>query len=281
VTADDDRRPGERYPVARSARDVVPILMYHSISETSSPATRAWTHSPSTLRTHLGVLADEGCVPLTVSEYLAARRGHRPMPARPVVLTFDDGYRDFVTNALDLLAAARARATLYVASAYIGKTSDWRRPGARLPMLSRRELADLPVDLVEVGAHGHTHAKLDTLSPAAAADEIRRSRAEVEDATGRAVSTFAYPHGSYDREVRRLVREAGFSGACAVRHALSWSGDDDYALARVIVAPDLRARDLSAVVRGVALALAGERPRIRTRAWRLAQRTRSRLRALR
>lgn len=263
------------------ARDVVPILMYHSVGDRAPGSTRAWTHSPAVLRSHLGVVTGEGYEPLTVSEYLAARRGARPLPERAVVVTFDDGYRDFATEALGLLATARVPVTLYVTSAYIGGHAGWRRPDARLPMLSARELAGLPADLVEVGAHGHTHVKLDTVPVEAARDEIRRSKATLEDTMGREVLTFAYPHGRHDAAVRRLVREEGFAGACAVGHALSWSGDDDYALARVIVAPDLRPRDLSAVLRGVALARAGERARLRTRAWRLRSRVRARLRTRR
>lgn len=267
--------PAVREPASTERRDVVPILMYHSIRDRAADSMRDWTHSPSLLRSHMEVLTDGGYETLTVSQYLAARRGTRPMPPRPVLVTFDDGFRDFATNAVPVLADTAVRATVFVTSAYIGGTSDWLPPDAHLPMMSRAELAELPGDLVEVGAHGRTHAQLDVVPHSAARDEIRRSKAEVEDAIGRPVTTFAYPHGYHDARVRRLVQVAGFDGACAVRHALSWSGDDPYALARVIVAPDLHPHELSAVLRGASLRRAPSREELRTKAWRVVRRVRA------
>jgi peptidoglycan/xylan/chitin deacetylase (PgdA/CDA1 family) len=87
--------------------------------------------------------------------------------------------------------------------------------------------------LVEIGAHTVTHASLATLPVAAQQDEIRHSRACIENILNRPVTSFAYPHGSYTQETVAIVRGAGFAFACASDTAPVKRGNDPFRLPRM------------------------------------------------
>jgi hypothetical protein len=99
-----------------------------------------------------------------------------------------------------------------------------------------------------------------------------RSRQELEDGLGRAVRSFAYPHGYHDGTVRRFVEEAGYSSACGVKHVHSSLRDDRYSLGRVIVRRDDDAARLLYLLRPGDLPAAPRREQLQTKGWRLARR---------
>lgn len=216
-----------------SAVTGTPILMYHSVGTQAAPAFREYTLDPALLAEHLDLLASEGYVTLTVGE-LAALRAAGSVPPRSVALTFDDAYADFEDVVLPALQERGLRATLFVPTAYVGGTARWLRgcgEGDR-PILSWAALADLPQDVVEIGAHSHTHPELDRLPREQAAHEVRTSQRLLEDALGRRVGGFAYPYGYWDRASRDLLARAGFDYACAVGELTSTRADHRLALPR-------------------------------------------------
>ena len=184
-----------------TGRPLVPVLAYHAVADDPPAPIRRWSVTPARLREHLDVLRELGVGALTVSELLACYRGERPLPARPVVLTFDDGYEDFLLDALPALTAAGLPATLYVGT---GLVRDERPVLHTLPgrMLSWAQLREIAAAGVEIGAHSHTHRELDTLPRAEAAWEVAHSRARLQDELGRPVATFAYPYGYSTAHVR-------------------------------------------------------------------------------
>lgn len=121
--------------------------------------------------------------------------------------------------------------------AALGELAGWagrpRGPRAGHRPLDRRELAALAHGgLVAIGAHSVSHPFLSALAPAEQRTEIARSRADLEDAVGQPITTFAYPHGDHAPATRALVRENGFVAACTTRPASVTRADDPYALPR-------------------------------------------------
>ena len=88
---------------------------------------------------------------------------------------------------------------------------------------------------LEIGAHTVTHPQLDTLPARAVRRELQVPKAVLEEQLGLPVPAFAYPHGYNSPAVRRLVREAGYTSATAVRNALSSTRDDPYRIARLML----------------------------------------------
>jgi peptidoglycan/xylan/chitin deacetylase (PgdA/CDA1 family) len=89
--------------------------------------------------------------------------------------------------------------------------------------------------LVEIGSHTVTHPVLATLPVTAQRDEIRQSKAGLEDILGCEVTSFSYPHGSYTPETVDLLREAGFTQACSSIADVVWQSTDGFQLPRRIV----------------------------------------------
>ena len=134
-------------------------------------------------------------------------------------ITFDDGYRDFSEFAVPVLRAARLSATLFVPAGWIGSKNGWDNSGAEpRGILSGPELRELDPAVVSMGVHGLTHRRLVGLSPTELRSETTVAKDVLEQAWGRPVTVFAYPHGQaddFDSEAERAVAAAGFVAACS------------------------------------------------------------------
>lgn len=254
--------------------DRIPILMYHSVDKRCADAYRRWMVLPDEFDRHMEYLSSNDYSPIPVSTLAAFhKRGEKP-PPRTVAITFDDGLRDFLTGAMPILQRYNFPATLYVVSGCVGQTSHWLGPvgeGGR-PMLSWHELRDISSAGIEVGAHTVSHPQLDILGLAKAEAEIKGSKSALEDQLGQSVRSFAYPHGYYSRSTRRLVRDAGFTSACRVRHALASMTEDLYALSRIIMTSSIGVDDLHELLSGSALPVAPPTDRLVSAGWRMARR---------
>jgi peptidoglycan/xylan/chitin deacetylase (PgdA/CDA1 family) len=240
---------------------VVPVLLYHAITARPPPGLQGFTVHPRRFVEHLGVVRDAGRVGLTVSQLAACLKGISQLPGLPVLVTFDDGYADFLNAAEDLLTS-RLPSTLYMTTGEIGSTG----------MLTSRQLQSLDHG-VEVGAHSRTHPRLDELSPARLRSEVFGSKADLEDVLRRPVRSFAYPHGDHDHTVRQAVIDS----AAAVKNAFSHDRDDPFAIARITVTAQMTAGRIRELLEGRDAPVAWSRERRRTRAYRAYRRMRRRL----
>lgn len=229
----------------------VPILLYHSVGHTSSAEYRRWCVDPVAFSEQLDVLVELGLTCLTVTDFVDRRRAGT-LPERPALITFDDGRADVVEHAAPTLEAHRLPATVYVVSGHLGGHSSWLDdPLERAqPMMSWQDARDLDRAGVEIGSHSVTHRELDVLASAEVRREIVGSRDHIAEQLGRAVSSFAYPHGYHTAGVVREVRRAGFTSACAVKDCWSPADDDAFALSRLIVGGELSTEAFRALLAG-------------------------------
>jgi peptidoglycan/xylan/chitin deacetylase (PgdA/CDA1 family) len=132
------------------------------------------------------------------------------------------------------LRCATHEARTKVVDALLAWSGRHPRRRASHRVLSAAEVAELGDGrLVDVGAHSVTHASLPDLPIPAQRREIAGSKARLEEIVGRPVTAFAYPHGSRDADTVRLVREAGFTHACAAEPGALGPGSDRLQLPRV------------------------------------------------
>lgn len=253
----------------------IPILLYHSVTEEVTAGFRNWSLTPAMFAAHIHYLMEQKYNAIPITQLVRALRGEAKLPSKPIVLSFDDGLADFYTGALPALRHCGMPASLYVVTGFLGATSGWLQAEgeAQRPMLTWEQLCEIERYGIEIGAHTHTHPQLDTLSEAAAWDEIARSKWQLEEYLGHRIESFAYPHGYHSAQVRQLVARAGFSSACAVKHALSAADADLYSLARVIVTNDVCVNTLDRLLQGDRLPIASRGEPMRTKMWRLARRS--------
>lgn len=251
----------------------VPILLYHSVSDTPSSQIADYTVSPATFARHLDVIAESGAGTLTVSDFRAALDSGGPLPQRPVLITFDDGYLDTLTEAAPRLAERSMATTAYVVTGVVGGAS----PGGDA-MMSWSQVDELAAHGVEIGAHTHTHPELDTLPADRMREEVRTSKERLEQRTGREVRSFAYPHGYSSPRTRRVVEQTGYASACSVKNAMSSSGDPRYAISRLMVMSSTGDEVIRSWVDGRGAPLGRNDERLITRGWRAWRRLRTPLR---
>jgi peptidoglycan/xylan/chitin deacetylase (PgdA/CDA1 family) len=133
-----------------------------------------------------------------------------------VGLTFDDGYADFVDNALPLLARWDCGATLFVLPGRLGGDNAWDPEGPRRPLLTAAGIRSAAAEGVEIGSHGLTHVDLTQADDATLKAEVAESRSVLAELTGTTVDGFCYPYGTIDARAMAAVREAGYTYACAI-----------------------------------------------------------------
>lgn len=282
------------------------ILGYHRVAkEPTDPFSLCV--SPENFRQQLDVILQYGR-PTGLGDLVEAMASDARLD-RSVVVTFDDGYLDVLTNARPLLERARVPATAFVIAGLLGRefwwdalwrtlqTADrlpdrlclpmdggaleWASPNphteARRDLLSKLHVRLVPLsderrqealgeltswagvraekpttrralepdevielargDLIEVGAHGSTHASLPALDADRQRSEIQGSKTYLERLIGRPVVSFSYPHGRWSPQTAAIVRGSGYTRACTSTNDLVRPDSDRFELPRFWV-PD-------------------------------------------
>lgn len=185
------------------------LLAYHGVGVVEDEADpRRLVTAPALLDRHVGFLQRLGYRFLTAEELLKETVGEPPRPGT-AVLTFDDGWADAVDAVLPLLLRRGMRATFYICPSRLGGTHPdvYGDAGRLLDAEGVRVLVDAGM---EVASHSLGHRDLRTLPDDELADDLVRSKAEVETLTGRRCRTFAYPFGFRNRRVEEAVQRAGY-----------------------------------------------------------------------
>lgn len=249
--------------------------MYHSVSDDPGGRHGApLTVTPRTFAEHIEYLSDEGFTGHSVRELVAALDGRDRLGPKPVILTFDDAYRDFHPNALPVLSRHGFSATVYVTTGYIGSSTN-PLTGDRKhhrPVLTVEQLSELVAAGIECGAHSHTHPQLDDVPPTRLRDEVRRPKEVLEDSLQAPVLTFAYPYGYHDQAAKEAVAAAGYAAACRVGNMACATDDDRFALPRLTVRSRTDVRRLGRLVRSSPSSLARARARSKDEVWRFVRR---------
>ncbi len=252
----------------------IPILVYHTISDDPQPGIAPFAVRPVDLERHLDTVVAGGFTALTITDLVSRLDAGEVLPARTLAITFDDGFEDNLTVAAPMLEARGLAATVYVTTGFLpGRPGGVAGPPLG-PMIGWDRLAELEAAGIEVGAHSHTHAQLDLVPLAEAAEEIARSKDLLEAVLGHEVASFAYPHGYATRAVRAEVRRRGFRSACGVRNAFSHERDDHWMLARLTVGAVSTPGRIKAWLEGTGAPVATAGEHLSTKAWRGARRLR-------
>ncbi len=219
----------------REANRRVPILVYHSVAAHSADETagqRAYRVSPAAFEAQMQYLRDNAFHVVALSALVADLRGGPAVPARSVVITFDDGWITQYRDAWPILQRFGLTATFFVFPNPIGRDARFMT-WEQLQVLVRAGMT--------IGSHSRTHPKMTALTPQALRDEVGGSRRALESRLGTAVEFFSYPFGEHPPEVEAAVRDAGYRAARGFPGGPLNAPDDVWALRSVMVTDSLAA----------------------------------------
>ncbi len=208
----------------------VPILMYHYVSELP-PDADSYRHNltvvPAKFEEQLRYLKEQGYETVTLADvYLALNEG-KVLPEQPIVLTFDDGYKDAYTSALPLLLKYG-----FVGEFFLLATPAHYEATHYMTWAEVKLMADAGMSMQ---AHGRDHYDLTGRPYDFLVYQVLGAKEAVESHTGQPVYFFCYPSGRYDDAVMKVVESAGYWGAVTTEWGATQRLDNRYAWPRIRV----------------------------------------------
>ncbi len=222
------RHPGDG---PSGERADVPIILYHHIGELPAGASRAqrrWTLSPKKFDDQMRWIAARGFHPVTMAQLSGHLKHDLPLPVKPIVISFDDGWKDQYDFALPVLKKYDFKATFFIITDSVGHSA----------YMSWDQVLKTSDSGMDIESHSLTHPRLSVLPREEALKEINDSKRILEAHLHKSVSVFAYPFGSYDDKVISMVKDAGFDTATTIdglNNGYLFRADRSYVLPRYAV----------------------------------------------
>jgi peptidoglycan/xylan/chitin deacetylase (PgdA/CDA1 family) len=230
-------------PASSPARSVrVPILTYHRVHDYQTEYTKSIpdeTVEPGVFAAEMAALARGGYHTISQVELFHALFDGAGLPAKPVMITVDDGYVDDVRTILPVLERHHMVATFYVI------TGRYHEQG----FLNETEVRRLDQAGMDLGAHTRTHVPLNAVPAAEVRDQVVGSRRDLQRVLGHFVYFFAYPYGAFSPAVVAEVRRAGFVLAVTTMGGTTESSAAPLTLPRIHVGRSQTPAGLIACVR--------------------------------
>jgi peptidoglycan/xylan/chitin deacetylase (PgdA/CDA1 family)/glycosyltransferase involved in cell wall biosynthesis len=216
----------------------LPVLMYHRVGPALRDIDPGLTVEPGRFRKQLGWLKRNGYETISASDLLARRLEDKPLPEKPVLLTFDDAYADLVEHAFPMLREHGFTATVFVVTGEIGGRNSWdiKQGSAPIRCMSADDILRWSEEGIEFGAHSRTHPDLNTLPAAGLEEEITGSGRDLAAILGEFPGSFAYPFGNYNDAVKSTV-EKEFKLAFTCEYGLNSLSTEPHLLHRIAVQP--------------------------------------------
>lgn len=185
----------------------VPILVYHHVRKQEGWSTSTWswkmTVTPETFERHMQHLVDKGYETITMSDMTAAIRGERTMPAKPVVITFDDNNASQYDVAVPIMEKYGHKAVFYLVTKYLDTPH----------LLNRDKALELQAKGHEIESHTLLHRALTGLNDDELRSDLVESKRILEELTGTPITHLCYPGTAHSQRVRDAARAAGYETA--------------------------------------------------------------------
>ena len=220
-----------RLQVILTGRQIItlPILMYHYVRQPPSMRTDLLGYklsvSPADFAAQMAWLSLHGYHPVDFNDVRAYFAGAAPLPAKPVVITLDDGYADLYTAAYPILAARGFKAVAYIVSGFVGRSA----------YATAEQIVQMDRNGIEIASHTVDHADLARSSFASTMRELVESKRWLEHLLGHPVLDFAYPSGQFNAQVVAEVKQAGYDTAVTTMSSVDHSVADRYLWTRIRV----------------------------------------------
>ncbi|MEK6647195.1 MAG: polysaccharide deacetylase family protein [Candidatus Firestonebacteria bacterium] len=213
----------------------IPILMYHHVKNDPVPFEASFTVSIDNFEQQMQYLNNKKYNIITLEDLISAVKSNEKILAKTCVITFDDGYENFLDFAYPVLQKYNFVATVFLTSGCIGDISKWDAKYVNAKLLSKEQICELSKNGISFGSHSKTHPHFSKLNSDEILREIVESKKEIEGILGKRINTFSYPYNEYNFNIEKLVEKAGFDCACAIRSHNRTVTENVYALRRINV----------------------------------------------
>jgi len=204
--------------------------MYHHVAAAGPDADairRDLSVSPANFEAQLRYLIARGYQPTTLKALMMHLQVGEPLPSKPVILTFDDGFKDQYTNAYPVLKRYGFVGSFFIITRFADE--------GREEHMSWAEIESLHANGMEIGSHSYTHPSLRGKSFDYIVWQVLGSKEAIEARTHEPVRFFSYPSGQYDQGVVDVLRSAGYWGAVAVEAGSLQSSQRPFEFKRIRV----------------------------------------------
>ena len=201
----------------------VPVLNYHQVEQKNGNPLTLW---PDQFEAQMAYLAEEGYTTITIDEMMDALEHGTPLPEKPVIITFDDGYADNYEYAYPILKKYGFKATIFLIYDFTNAYPNY---------LTWEQIDEMKQSgLIRFESHTMTHANLAELD---SADELRHEIADSHDLLSEKIGYdmhyIAYPGGRVNPEIEEITRAAGYRGGFTVHYGLSTPTEGRYQMDRI------------------------------------------------
>ncbi|MCB2341055.1 polysaccharide deacetylase family protein [Clostridium estertheticum] len=212
---------------AKTQTQQIPVFMYHMLT-TDSHKTNNLTISQSAFRSQMNYLKTNGYTTITMDQFYTSISKKIILPAKSVLITFDDGYISNYKLAYPILKANKQKATLFMISHEVGRTSD---------SMNAKQLLEMDANGFRVESHTDWHENLGSLPYAKQLNAIRAAKTSLEKLLGRKVMYLAYPCGSYNTNTIKAAHAAGCNLGLTTNEGFTSRLDNPYRINRIYMGP--------------------------------------------
>ena len=204
----------------------IPILMYHSISYEKGNTVRV---PKENFRKQMKYLKENNYTTITVDELYIYMKTGKIIPNNPVVITFDDGYKDNYTNAYPILKELELKATVFIITNTIDTVKNY---------LTSNEIKTMDSNNIRIESHTAAHEHLDKISYSDNLKTMITSKSKLEKILGRKINYLAYPYGEYNEATIKAAKNSGYKLAFSTEYGWIDRKNNIYSLGRIFVNSD-------------------------------------------
>lgn len=214
----------------------IPILMYHKVSPHPKSGGLGLRVTPPDFEWEMQYLKKNGYHTVNLGNVVDHYQKGMKLPAKPIVITFDDGYQDNYLYALPILKKYGFTATVFIVTNTIGgfnKYDHIKHIEPKNKMMNWTQIRNMNREGITIGAHTADHVFLTRIPLSEAKRQIAESKKTLENGLGKKVEYFCYPHGDVNTAVANLVKQSGYKAATATSPGLVTSRMNPYMLNRI------------------------------------------------
>ena len=200
--------------------------MYHHIGELPPNADTIrldLTISAENFGAQMAPLFQKGYETISIEDLVAAFEGTRQLPPKPIILTFDDGYKDNFEYAYPILRKYSLKGTFFIITSLVGTKG----------YLTWDDIVEMAKSGMYIGAHGSTHADLSVLSYDGVVKQVTEATQSLQAHINVIPLVYCYPAGKFNQTVINILREQGYRAALSTRYGCVHNRENLFQLRRI------------------------------------------------